>query len=152
MQRLQGLTADIPADLAHADELLTAYGRWARDRMKLHRCGSAEGRYIPPPDETVDEDARREPRETLMPTPDALQVHRALIRVAEVEREILQILYVPQRMRIEQQLRLRRIPGRLCQERHLRGLRMFANLMKAHNVPVEEGPTVLRWTSPRTWG
>jgi hypothetical protein len=58
-----------------------------------------------------------------MPTPDALQVHRALIRVEEVEREILQILYVPQRMRIEQQLRLRRIPGRLWRPRKKPALR-----------------------------
>ena len=130
MRKLLNYTAELPQELRQADQMLTAYGRWAKDRQEVHRCGSAEGRYIPPPDETVDDDARREPRETLMPTPDALQVHRALIRVAEVEREILQILYVPQRMRIEQQLRLRRIPGRLCQERHLRGLRMFANLMR----------------------
>lgn len=131
MRKLLNYTAELPQELRQADQMLTAYGRWAKDRQKVHRCGSAEGRFRPPPDETVDEDARREPRETLMPTTDALQVHRALIRVAEVEREILQILYVPQRMRIEQQLRLRRIPGRLCQERHLRGLRMFANLMRA---------------------
>jgi hypothetical protein len=132
MRKLLNYTAELPQELRQADQMLTAYGRWAKDRQKVHRCGSAEGRFRPPPDETVDDDARREPRETLMPTPDALQVHRALIRVEEVEREILQILYVPQRMRIEQQLRLRRIPGRLCQERHLRGLRMFANLIKTH--------------------
>lgn len=138
MPRLQGLTADIPADLAHADQMLTKYGRWIMDRIRIRSCGSAEGKYKPPANETVDDDARREPREMLLPTPEAMALHRAYIRIPALEREVLDILYVPkldptrQKYRsVQAQLRLRRIPGRLCQERHLRGLRMFANLMRA---------------------
>jgi hypothetical protein len=40
-------------------------------------------------------------------------------------------VYVPQRLPIEAQLRIAQIPPRLCQERHLRGLRMFDNLFKS---------------------
>ncbi len=37
------------------------------------------------------------------------------------------ILYVPQRTPVEVQLRLLRVPPRLCRERHQRGLQMFWN-------------------------
>ena len=33
------IAADIPLDLADADEALTLYGRWAADRESRRRCG-----------------------------------------------------------------------------------------------------------------
>jgi hypothetical protein len=50
--------------------------------------------------------------------------------VPDQERVVLTILYVPQRMPLEQQLRLLRVPPRLCRERHQRGLQMFWTLWR----------------------
>ena len=66
---------------------------------------------------------------------EALACQRTLAKVPELERKVLTILYVPQRLPIEAQLRLAHIPPRLCQERHLRGLRMFDNIFKRHFAP-----------------
>ena len=52
------------------------------------------------------------------------------VRVPDQERVVLTILYVPQRMPLEQQLRLLRVPPRLCRERHQRGLQMFWTLWR----------------------
>lgn len=119
------LSADIPTDLQDADQRLSRYGRWAMDRQRRHRCGSAEGRY-----RSNQDDLDRQPTEVLQHIDEALACQRALARVPELERKVLTILYVPQRMSVEMQLRLAHIPVRLCQERHLRGLRMFDNLFK----------------------
>ena len=119
------LSADIPESLRKADDLLHRYGRWAMDRRRQHRCGSAESAYRPERGEAVE--ARRAPREMLLPTPDALLVHRALIQVAESERRILHMLYVPNGRALHVQLRKSNISPSLCRERHLVGLRMFLN-------------------------
>lgn len=120
------LTADIPPTLQEADERLTRYGRWAMDRQRRRTCGSAEGRY-----RSTQDDQDRAPKEVLLHIDEALACQRALARVPELERKVLAILYVPQQHRsIELQLRLARISARSCQERHLRGLRMFDNLFK----------------------
>jgi hypothetical protein len=124
------LTREIPFDLREADELLTRYGRWAMERNRRRSCGSAEGRY-----RSFQDDEDRAPREMLQHIDDALACQRALFRVPELERKVLSILYVPQRLPIEAQLRLAYIPPRLCQERHLRGLRMFDNIFKRHFEP-----------------
>ncbi len=121
----ENFAADIPAHLREADELLTRYGRWACDRGRRRRCGSAEGRYRSPAN-----DDDRQPREVLQPDLEALQCQRALARVPDLERVVLTILYVPQRLPVEQQLRLLRVPPRLCRERHLRGLTMFWNFFR----------------------
>lgn len=118
----ENFAADIPLGLREADELLTRYGQWARDRMHRRRCGSAEGRYRAPAN-----DDDRQPREVLQPDFEALRCQRALARVPELERVVLAVLYVPQRIPVEVRLRWLRIPPRLCRERHLRGLRMFHN-------------------------
>ena len=120
----ENFAADIPPNLREADELLTRYGRWACDRPKRRRCGSAEGRYRSPAN---DED--RQPQEVLQPDYEALQCQRALARVPDQERVVLTVLYVPQKLPVDLQLRLLRIPPRLCRERHLRGLQMFDNLL-----------------------
>lgn len=119
------LTADLPHALVEADQRLTRYGRWAMDRIHRRTCGSAEGRY-----RSAQDDEDRTPQEVLLHIDEALACQRALARVPELERKVLTILYVPQRMSIEMQLRLAHIPARLCQERHLRGLRMFENLFR----------------------
>lgn len=125
MPKLTGLVGDIPQRLREADEVLHAYGRWAMDRYRKQRCASAEGMYrIPPGDDD------REPREALMPTPDALVAHRALIRVPDLQRTVLHILYVPKRLPPEAQLRMLRIPAKLCQQRHMDGLAMFDNIWR----------------------
>lgn len=121
----QNLTCDVPEALQDADALLTRYGHWARDRARRQRCGSAEGQY-----RSFQDDEDRTPQPTLQHIDEALRCQRALARVPVCERTVLAILYVPQRLPIEAQLRLNRIPPRLCRERHLQGLRMFDNIFK----------------------
>lgn len=123
---LENLSAEVPHDLLDADKLLTLYGRWAMHRHPKRRCGSAEGNFRAPQN-----DDDRTPREPLLSTPSAMLCQRALARVPDRERVVLAILYVPQRLPVEAQLRILHIPPRLCRERHALGLRMFAN---AHRV------------------
>lgn len=130
------LAADIPPSLRDADELLTRYGRWAMYRAAKRKCGSAEGNFKAPPN-----DDDRKPREQLMSQQDALDCQRALARVPDVERVALTILYIPQHVNGRMvpavvQCRLLRLPPRLMQDRHLRGLRMFDNLLRViHSAP-----------------
>ncbi|MBD8051339.1 hypothetical protein [Limnohabitans radicicola] len=126
----QNLSADIPQNLQEADERLTRYGRWAMERDRRHRCGSAEGRY-----RSFQDDEDRAPKEVLQHIDEALACQRALAKVPELERAVLVILYVPRRQPIEAQLRLAQIPARLCRERHLQGLRMFDNLLRKFLTP-----------------
>lgn len=120
MIQREDFRATIPAELKEADELLYRYGRWAMDRYRYGHCASAEGKYQAPPS---DED--RQPREMLLSTTPAMRAHRALINVAFHQRQVLQILYVPKRLPVEAQLRMARIPARVCRDLHLTGLRMF---------------------------
>lgn len=122
------IAAEIPDRLRDADELLTQYGRWASDRDTARRCGSAERYYRPEGWQAVD--ARREPKPVGMHIDVAMQCQRALARVPDRERIVLQVLYVPRRLPPEAQLRILRIPPRLSQERHRTGLTMFANLFR----------------------
>lgn len=130
------LSADIPPSLRNADDALTRYGRWAMYRTAKRACGSAEGNYKAPAN-----DDDRKPREQLMQMQEALDCQRALARVPDVERVALTILYIPQHVNgrlvpAVVQCRLLRLPPRLMQERHLRGLRMFDNLLKViHSAP-----------------
>lgn len=120
--RKHDLIKPIPDDLKEADELLEAYGRWAQDRYKKQHCASAEGRYRPPPN-----DDDRQPLPYMPPDFKAMQVQRALQAVPDLQRVILHIMYVPKRLPPEAQLRMLRIPAKLCQDRHAVGLRMFWN-------------------------
>ena len=119
---IENIACDVPLDLRYADETLYRYGRWAMHRHKKQRCASAEGMYRIPPN-----DDDRLPRELLLTTHDALRAQRALAAVAERERTVLVILYVPQRLPSSALLRIKRIPPVLSRERHLHGLRMFDN-------------------------
>ena len=120
------IAAEIPFNLQEADERLMRYGRWAMERLRRRSCGSAEGRY-----RSFQDDEDRAPREMLQHIDEALACQRALARVPELERRVLGILYVPTKLPVEVQLRLAFIPPRLCQERHLRGLRIFENIYKS---------------------
>lgn len=129
------IAAEIPAGLRDADEVLVRYGRWAMHRHKKQRCGSAEGMFTTPPN-----DDDRQPREMLMPGYQAIDVQRALYRVPELQRVVLAILYVPQRIPAVVQLRRLHIPPRLSRERHIDGLRMFANIHRVlSSVPPDHG-------------
>jgi len=117
--------AIIPPSLADADEILTRYGRWAMDRAAIRKCGSAERDYRP-----AQNDDDRQPRQELPTTVEAMAAQRALQRVPDRERIVLSIIYIPRKLPIAAQLRIANIPARLCQERHISGLRMFNNLFK----------------------
>lgn len=125
---LNDIAAEIPHRLRDADDLLHRYGRWAKDRLRLYRCGSAERAYRAPLD---DEDRDEQGKPVLMHVDLAMACQRALARVPEKERVVLAILYIPKRKPPELQLRLLRIPPRLSQERHILGLTMFDNRVKS---------------------
>jgi hypothetical protein len=132
---LENIAADIPLDLKDADDRLRLYGRWAMDRWSPKRCGSAEKDYQPTRGEAFQ--ARREPRELLMPSQDALRCQRALARVPELYRVVLALLYIPHRLPPQAQLRQAGIPPRLSRERHLYGLRMFDNIHGTLNLKAD---------------
>jgi hypothetical protein len=134
----------VPLDLRDADDLLHRYGRWAKDRMRLHRCGSAERAYRAPRD-----DKDREPRPVMMHIDQAMACQRALAKVAKLERQVLAILYVPKRIPAEALLRIHHIPPRLCRERHIRGLRMFDNLIGVCTLTPPGTESVMRRASWR---
>ncbi len=124
MSALRQIYGEIPPRLRQADDLLHHYGRWAKDRIRLHSCGSAERAYRPPWNEND-----REPRVILMHVDLAMACQRALAGVPELERVVLTVLYVPRRIPAHVQLNRLRIPPRLSRERHLCGLAMFDNLV-----------------------
>lgn len=121
----QQIYADLPPELFDADDVMQLYGQWAMDRGEKRRCGSAEGNYRAGGEGA--REARREPVIRKLSTEDALRCQRALASVADTERVVLTILYVPQRLPAEAQLRLLRIPPQLSRVRHLAGLRTFWN-------------------------
>lgn len=133
------LILPIPDDLAEANELLNAYGRWAQDRYRKQHCASAEGRYRAPPN-----DDDREPKAYMPPDFKAMEVQRALQAVPDLQRAVLHIIYVPKRLPPEAQLRILRIPPRLCQDRHRTGLRMFWNIYRLKVLQVPEIPGTVR--------
>lgn len=137
--RKSPIAAEIPIELQDADQLLNHYGRWAMDRYKKQHCASAEGRYQPPPN-AFD----REPREIILAAPDALICQRALVAVPELERVVLQILYIPKRLPAQAQLRRLNIPPELSVARHLNGLRIFASRHRAECAKVERANGGLR--------
>ena len=121
----ESFAAEIPDSLSWADALLTQYGRWCTTSRGARRCGSAEGHYRAPAGEDV---ARRTGVDPLPSSVDAMRTHRALVRVADLERVVLHVLYVPQRLPVQAQVRILRLTAPVVRQRHLDGLRMFANL------------------------
>jgi hypothetical protein len=144
----EDIAAAIPADLDEADDLLHRFGRWAMTRMTRRRCGSAEHAYRPTKDEE-DLTQAREPREHLMHPTDAMRAQRALAEVPHKWRVVLEVLYVPRRggngriVKPELMLRLMRIPPKLSRERHIDGLRMFANIHR-HKLAKLELAAIMR--------
>ena len=121
----QNLAAEIPLDLREADELLAKYGRWAKDRRRYERCGSAEGAYKAPPN-----DDDRQPKMPTLTLSEAMACQRALAGVPQAERIVLGVLYIPRKVPVEVQLRRLNVPPRLSRERHLSGLRMWWNRLR----------------------
>ena len=80
---------------------------------------------------------------------DALAVQRALAKVPEVERVVLAVLYIPNRLPAVVRLAKMRVPPLLSRERHIRGLRMFYNIWlrterKCGRVGLSETVSALR--------
>lgn len=130
MSRRVDIWAAFPESLSDADEALTRYGRWAADRSRMNRrCASAEGQYRGESWQAVEH--RRAPAPITMLPEEVTLCQRALVKVTENERIILNILYIPKRLPPEAQLRILRIPPQLCQIRHLAGLRQFDNMHRS---------------------
>lgn len=136
----ENFAADIPKELQAADVLLTRYGRWATTSGGSS-CSILGRMYIREADrkESLEAYNRRRahvPGQAMLTTQEALQAQRALAAVPDTERVVLSVLYVPRRLPVEAQLRLLRVPPRLCRERHLHGLRMFWNLHRISASPL----------------
>lgn len=133
MAPLEDIAAEVPERLAHADELLTRYGRWAVQSGRGGTPYTVDRQYIREADRRESLEAyqrRRESalRDMLLTVADAMRVQRALAKVPDRERIVLAVLYVPRKVPPREQLRILRIPPRLSRERHLEGLREFSRL------------------------
>lgn len=131
----QDFAAVVPEPLREADEVLTAYGIWATKRRGRGGPDTLDRWFnrSADPSESLDAFIRRRehvPAPRVMSTPDALIAQRALARVADQERVVLAILYVPERLPPARQFLILRIPPQLSRTRHLAGLRMFDNLRR----------------------
>lgn len=132
--------ADIPQELTGADDLLTRYGRWATSYGARKGAPTLDRMFIREADrkESLEAYQRRRahvPADPLMATDEALLAQRALARVADRERIVLTILYVPRRQPVHVQMRALRITPQLSQIRHLSGLRMFKHLYDVVALP-----------------
>jgi hypothetical protein len=130
--RENDFAAYVPSEMQRADTLLTQYGRWATSYGRNSTPGTLDRMYIREADrkESLEAFIRRRnyvPSEPLMPVLEALVVQRALQKVADRERIVLTILYVPRREPIPAQLRMLRITPSLCRMRHQQGLREFGH-------------------------
>lgn len=123
---LEAIAGEIPENLRQADELLTNYGKWAMQYGGSSRPETLDRMYIRPRDFEAAR-KRREVREAIMLTADAMRVQRALTRVPDRERVVLTILYV-RPWSAAAQLRRLQVPPRLSRDRHVTGLRMFWNI------------------------
>lgn len=129
----ENFAADIPPELAKADDLLTQYGRWATSYGARKGAPTLDRMFIREADrkESLEAYQRRRahvPGEALMPTPDAMNVQRALAKVPDQERIVLCMLYIPRRQPVHMQVAALRLTPSLCRIRHLSGLRMFGHL------------------------
>ncbi len=121
---IEPIYAEIPERLRDADELLTRYGIWATTgRRGGRQCGSAEGDYR-------SGNRWSEPGAPVLglDVKSAMRCQRALQAVATLERQVLAIIYVPNRVPAHLVLQRLGIPPRLSRERHFNGLVMFRNL------------------------
>jgi hypothetical protein len=136
---LECIAADIPDDLAAVDALLSRYFRWATASSRGGRLHTAERQYVAVAERSARYalENRREmayglaTKEPVMPSVEAIEVQRALARVPELERLVLVALYLPHRIPSAARLAQMHVPPRLSRVRHLAGLRMLRNLLKA---------------------
>lgn len=129
----ENFAADIPPELARADDLLTQYGRWATSYGARKGAPTLDRMFIREADrkESLEAYNRRRahvPAAQLMSTPEAMNVQRALAKVPDQERIVLTILYIPKRQPVHMQVAALRLTPSLCRIRHLSGLRMFRHL------------------------
>lgn len=120
----------IPPHLHDADQLLTKYGQWAKDRPSYRRCGSAEGRY-----RSTDVHHGVAAPVVLIADWSAAKVQRALNGVPETHRLLLTTWYVPSRGQ-GRKLRLMRktIPKVQWEGMFLDALTIFRNVHNAGNI------------------
>jgi len=104
--------------------MLTAYGKWAKDRPSFARCGSAEGRY-----RSTDVHHGAAVPVVLIADWSAADVQRSLNQVPEGHRRLLTAWYVPSRGQGAKLRQLRKSAG-LAQLRQalIEGLQMFSNI------------------------
>lgn len=117
--RRDPLPVSVPVELRQAEELLERYGKWAQDRYKKQRCGSAEGDYKPPAVYSRDD----EPMEPFIADWHAMQVQGTLQAVPMQWRRVLLAYYIPQRTPWQA---MRRMMGsKTWHESHVSGVRDF---------------------------
>jgi len=124
---MDAVTESTEQKIFDADYLLSRYGAWSMDRFKKSHCASIEHRYRPPLTGETEEDRRR-PRLELMPTFDAMAVHRAVIRVPQPFRAVLFAYYVRTRRPIVAVKCSLGMSWEQFEAARVRGLMMFTNL------------------------
>ena len=123
MGKMLSFWADVPEHLSRPHVVMERYAAWARSASSGggSRCGSAEGMYMPTGGQALED--RRLPLEQ-MDNEQAQHVRNALIKVDELHRRHLTVLYVQDRRAVAL-LKQVRVPPQLSQVRHLEGLRRF---------------------------
>lgn len=119
----------LPTDLREADDVLAKYGRWALGGQGQGRCGSAEGRYQ---SDEVHAREDREIREPMIADWSAMDVQRALCRVPERFRKVLQAHYIQRRNQMWITRRQLRLTAKTWSETRIAGVRMFWNIYRLH--------------------
>ena len=118
----------IPPDLLEIHETMQQYAGWAREKMIYRTCFSLEGRYRAPRWE-----GDPVPR-VQMPTPDAMKVHRSILRLSITHRAVLFAQYraddhgAAYKHCVRQGVRRADVFHRF----QIEGLRMLKNSLRAH--------------------
>lgn len=120
------LNWDVPSELQQAEELLEKYGRWAQERHRAQRCGSAEGKYRSPVLAGSDE----APVILVVSDWSARQVQLALQVVPMQYRRVLFAIYVPQKEHPMAARRRYRISRDVWERSRIEGLRQFWNIYR----------------------
>lgn len=114
------LYADLPQELHEADQILKRYGNWARPKLKYEHCGSAEGRYVPPPN-----DDDRTPKSEIMSRIELDKIRACLGTLPMMTLMIVNLLYANSTSRIQSQMRKHKMQPHHMRERHIEGVRLF---------------------------
>jgi hypothetical protein len=135
---LESIAAEVPLELAGADALLTHYGRWAVSFSRGGKAHTVDRQFIPEQERTARYalDRRREEaygratRDVLMTTPIAQQVQGCIGRLPQMERCVLQALYVPRRIPATAQLQILGVSPQNSRVLHISGLKRFARFAR----------------------